>query len=142
MGLMRFMRRKGIASSLALLASVIILTVQICINMAFLEVMSEEMMRKAKEVVEGKDYGQLILIAVNETSLAAINRKNEDFLVSSISLWYLNGSMMDSEVKWRIPRMSMSICQVPRGLERCVAVVLRTEEGREVVLPLYRAAVG
>jgi hypothetical protein len=132
-------RRKGIASSLALLASVIILTVQICITIAFTEVISEEIMGKAREIVESKDYSQLILIAVNETSLAAINRRDRDISVSVMSFCYPNGSTMDVEVEWRIPKMSMSACQVPRSLGGCVAVVLRIEEGREVVLPLYRA---
>jgi hypothetical protein len=133
------MRRRGVASSLALLASIIVLTTQICINMAFMEVMSEEIVEKARKVIESKDFNQLLLVAVNETTLVAINRENRDFLVSGMSFHRLNNGVVDIEVEWQIPRMSTSMCRVPQGLEGCVAVVLKVEGGREVMVPLYRA---
>ncbi len=133
------MERKGISSSLALLASIMVLTAQICINLAFTEVMIEEVMGKAKEVIESRDYGQVILIASNETSFVVVNRRDRDVLVSGLSLCYPNGSMVDVEVEWHIPRMSISKYQVPQSLRDCVAVILKVEGTCEVVLPVYRA---
>jgi len=133
------MKRSGVSSSLALLASIMVLTAQICINLAFAEVMIEEVVSKAREVVESKNYSQVILLAVNETTLVVVNRRDRDVLVSGLSLCYLNGSTADVEVEWRIPRMSISKHQVPQSLRDCVAVVLRVEESYEVVLPVYRA---
>jgi len=132
------MRKGGVASSLALLASVIILTAQICINLAFIEVMKEEVNR-AREVIESRSYEQIILIAINETSLMAINRQSGDVLVNGISLCYLDGSTADVDVEWYIPGTSMSRYQVPQSLRDCVAAVIRTKEGHEILAPLHKA---
>ncbi len=133
------MRRGGVASSLAFLASVVVLTVQICINLAFMEVMKEEAMDRAREIIESRGYDQLVLIATNETSLMAINRRDGSVLVKGISLCYPNGSAVNADVEWHIPRTSVSKCQVPQSLRDCVAVILRTEDGHEILLPLHKS---
>jgi hypothetical protein len=133
------MKRKGISSSLALLASTMILMAQICINLAFMEVMREEIMSRAEEVIKIKDYSRVILIAVNETSLVVVNRRDGDLLINGLSLCYLNGSTADVEVEWRIPKMSMSERHLPLSLKDCIATILRIEGGFEVILPVHRA---
>jgi len=133
------MKRKGVSSSLALLASITILMAQICVNLAFMEVMREEIMGRAEEVIKIKDYSQVILIAVNETSFVVVNRRDGDLLISGLSLCYLNGSTADVEVEWRIPKMSISERQLPLSLKDCVAAVLKVEGAFEVILPVHRA---
>ncbi len=137
------MKRKGVSSSLALLASIVILMTQICINLAFMEVMSEEIANKAREFrefVESRDYSQMMLIAVNETTLMVVNRRSGDVLINGLSLCYLNGSTTDVKVEWYVPKMSTSEHHVPQSLRDCIAVILDVGGATEVMLPVYRAA--
>lgn len=133
---------RGIASSLALLASIMILTTQICLNLAFTEVISGEIMKRAREVFEEEGFKRLsLVVAVNGSSFVVINGRESEFSISSLSLYYLDGNVIDVKVDWYVPGRSVNIYQVPEVLEMlasCIAVRLKLKEGSELLLPLSR----
>lgn len=133
---------RGVSSSLALLASIMILTTQVCINLAFTEVISEEVMKRAREVVEEESFKQVsLVVVVNGSSLVMVNNWENNVLISSLSLYHLDGNVVDIKVDWCVPRKSVGIYRVPDGSEllaSCIAVKLVLKEGGELLLPLSR----
>lgn len=129
---------RGVASSLALLASIMILTTQICINLAFTEIVNEEVMRRVKEIVEGDLKGLSLVAAINDSSLVIVNGRERELSVIGLSLYNVDGRVVDIEVNWNIPKGSVATYQVPEALATCIAVKLTFKEGGEVLLPLSR----
>lgn len=130
------------ASSLALLASIMILTAQICVSLTFAEIVSEEVVKKVRGMVEGEGLKVLSLaIAVNGSSLVIVNGREDELSLISLSLYHIDGRVVDIEVNWSIPGRSVGIYQVPELLEvlaTCIAVKLTLKEGSELLLPLSR----
>lgn len=134
--------KRGVASSLALLASIMILTTQVCINIAFVEVINEEVVERARGIVEEAFKPLNLVIATNGSSLVVINGQDCELSISSLSLYYLDGDVAEVEVDWCVPGKSVSIYQVPEvseGLATCVAVRLTLREGGGILLPLNKA---
>ncbi|MEM2535350.1 MAG: hypothetical protein QXD12_06045 [Candidatus Nezhaarchaeales archaeon] len=134
---------RGVSSSLALLASIMILTTQICINLAFTEVVSEEVIKRAKATVEEEGFKMLslVVVVVNGSSLVVVNGRDCELSISSLSLYCIDGNVVDVEVNWSIPRGSVSAHQLPEiseMLTTCIAIGLTFKEGNKLLLPLSR----
>lgn len=131
--------RRGVASSLALLASIMILTSQISINVAFIEVLNERVSKTVKEVVEGGNLSQLnLVVATDGSSIIVFNGRESEVSITSLSLCYINGSIVDLEVKWFIPAKSICRQQVPLPISDCVAVMLVLDGGEKMLIPISR----
>ncbi|TDA35268.1 hypothetical protein DSO06_02915 [Candidatus Nezhaarchaeota archaeon WYZ-LMO8] len=119
-----------------------ILTTQICINLAFTEVVSEEVIKRAKATVEEEGFKMLsLVVVVNGSSLVVVNGRDCELSISSLSLYCIDGNVVDVEVNWSIPRGSVSAHQLPEiseMLTTCIAIGLTFKEGNKLLLPLSR----
>ncbi|MEM4576577.1 MAG: hypothetical protein QW701_03825 [Candidatus Nezhaarchaeales archaeon] len=130
---------RGVASSLALLASIMILMSQISINVAFVEVVNEEVAKTVQKVVERARLSQLNLVVATEgSSIIVFNGRESGVSITSLSLCYINGSVVDLKVDWFIPAKSACKHHVPLSISDCVAVILVLNEGERMLLPVSK----
>ncbi|MEM4652617.1 MAG: hypothetical protein QW535_00755, partial [Candidatus Nezhaarchaeales archaeon] len=73
--------------------------------------------------------------------LVVVNGQDSELSVSSLSLYCINGDVVNVEVDWCIPGGSVSAHQLPEVsdvLTTCIAIGLTLKEGRRLLLPLNR----
>ena len=122
------MLRGGISSSLALLASVMILMAQISINVAFAEVISEGALAKVNEAIrEWHENGIRLVMAKNGSSIIIVNDCGRAVSISGLRLYYVNGRVLSFNVNWTIPACSVKCYDLGVNLRSCIAVSVRVE---------------
>ena len=131
--------RRGVSSSLALLASVMVLMAQISVNVAFTKIISDEAIKKASKVIEDAHAMPRLVLAVNDSSIIVVNDCEKRFLVTGLTLYYLNGKVLSVEVNWSIPARSITSYEVSLSLNGCVAASIKINGYGKLLLPVNRA---
>lgn len=119
---------RGISSSLALLASVVILMAQIALNVAFMKVMSEGL-TEVNSVVEelSSTVKPRLVVAKSNGCIIVVNDENRSLVVTRLTLYTSNGSALNLDVHWVLQPLSSRSFILNLGLEPYVVAALEVE---------------
>lgn len=130
--------KRGVSSSLALLASVMVLMAQISINVAFTKIISNEAIKRVNEVIEDSRIMPRLILVVNGSSVVVVNDCEGVLSVTGLTLYYLSGDTLNLEVNWSVPSKSVASYEVSPSLNGCIAAAIRINGYGRLLLPVSR----
>ncbi|MDW8050758.1 MAG: hypothetical protein RMI99_06840 [Nitrososphaerota archaeon] len=128
---------RGVSSSLALLASVMVLMAQISVNIAFIEILDEEVLRRLDDRAH-KVEGLAMVLASDGSSLVVVNGHGRELFVTDLILYHVNGSALSLQVPLNIPPNSVLKYDVGLQLAGYIAALIEVEGYGQFFIPVNR----